>query len=207
MKKDDEVSSHRRFEIFSSRAKVAVGKLGDVLFAVDSALGHGVNFPYPHPSKSCRPGINTRGSDSCRASSSVLCYNPDRNHDKTDIDLAREKGKQHEGKCEKHARAMSLNKALAKKQQCPDKMKMTHARSKERRMKQLSALGARRHFFRNPRRMRALRPGEELGDAADLMGPGFAYLVDCKLGLVAYSPDQCRHRRLLDSSRREARFW
>lgn len=49
-------------------------------------------------------------------------------------------------------------------------------RSKERRMKQLSALGARRHFFRNPRRMRALRPGEELGDAADLMGPGFGYL-------------------------------
>lgn len=26
-------------------------------------------------------------------------------------------------------------------------------------MKQLSALGARRHFFRNPRRMRALRAG------------------------------------------------
>ncbi|RUS76866.1 hypothetical protein EGW08_015376, partial [Elysia chlorotica] len=49
-------------------------------------------------------------------------------------------------------------------------------RSKERRMKQLSALGARRHFFRNPRRMRALRPGEELGDASDLMGPGFGYL-------------------------------
>lgn len=33
-------------------------------------------------------------------------------------------------------------------------------RSKERRMKQLSTLGARRHFFRSPRRvMRALRPG------------------------------------------------
>ena len=43
-------------------------------------------------------------------------------------------------------------------------------RSKERRMKQLSALGARRAFFRNPRRMRGL------GDDADLMGgPGFAY--------------------------------
>ncbi|XP_012945900.1 LIM/homeobox protein Lhx5 [Aplysia californica] len=51
-------------------------------------------------------------------------------------------------------------------------------RSKERRMKQLSALGARRHFFRNPRRMRALRPGEELGDSPDLMGPGFGYLTD-----------------------------
>ncbi|BFZ18288.1 hypothetical protein BsWGS_21327 [Bradybaena similaris] len=49
-------------------------------------------------------------------------------------------------------------------------------RSKERRMKQLSALGARRHFFRNPRRMRALRPGEELGDSPDMMGPGFGYL-------------------------------
>lgn len=46
-------------------------------------------------------------------------------------------------------------------------------RSKERRMKQLSALGARRHFFRNPRRMRALRPGE-LDDNPELMGqPGF----------------------------------
>lgn len=43
-------------------------------------------------------------------------------------------------------------------------------------MKQLSALGARRHFFRNPRRMRALRPGEELGDSPDMMGPGFGYL-------------------------------
>ena len=43
-------------------------------------------------------------------------------------------------------------------------------------MKQLSALGARRQFFRNPRtRMRGLRPGEELGDA-DMMGqPGFNY--------------------------------
>ena len=40
-------------------------------------------------------------------------------------------------------------------------------------MKQLSALGARRHFFRNPRRMRALRPGE-LDDNPELMGqPGF----------------------------------
>ncbi|BFZ04362.1 hypothetical protein BsWGS_07400 [Bradybaena similaris] len=48
-------------------------------------------------------------------------------------------------------------------------------RSKERRMKQLSALGARRHFFRNPRRMRILRPGEEL-DSPDIIGPGFGYL-------------------------------
>jgi len=48
-------------------------------------------------------------------------------------------------------------------------------RSKERRMKQLSALGARRHFFRNPRRMRALRPGEE--DSADMLGPGFGYMA------------------------------
>ena len=42
-------------------------------------------------------------------------------------------------------------------------------------MKQLSALGARRHFFRNPRRMRALRPGEE--DSADMLGPGFGYMA------------------------------
>ena len=49
-------------------------------------------------------------------------------------------------------------------------------RSKERRMKQLNALGARRHFFRNPRRMRGLRPGEELGDNPELLGqPGFNY--------------------------------
>ncbi|XP_045171450.2 LIM/homeobox protein Lhx5-like [Mercenaria mercenaria] len=45
-------------------------------------------------------------------------------------------------------------------------------RSKERRMKQLSALGARRHFFRSPRRMRALRG--DLDDA-EMMGPGFGY--------------------------------
>ena len=45
-------------------------------------------------------------------------------------------------------------------------------RSKERRMKQLSALGARRHFYRTPRRMRALR-GEL--DEAEMMGPGYGY--------------------------------
>ena len=40
-------------------------------------------------------------------------------------------------------------------------------------MKQLSALGARRHFFRtNPRRMRALQPGE-LDDGQ--LQPGFNY--------------------------------
>ncbi|XP_076434936.1 LIM/homeobox protein Lhx5-like [Babylonia areolata] len=55
-------------------------------------------------------------------------------------------------------------------------------RSKERRMKQLSALGARRHFFRNPRsRMRALRPGE---DDADMLGPGFGYMAgDFAMGM------------------------
>lgn len=38
-------------------------------------------------------------------------------------------------------------------------------RSKERRMKQLSALGARRHmFFRSPRRMRALGDRMEPGE-------------------------------------------
>lgn len=43
-------------------------------------------------------------------------------------------------------------------------------RSKERRMKQLSALGARRHaFFRGPRRMRPL--GGRLEDP-DILGPG-----------------------------------
>nr|QRF78343.1 Lhx1/5 [Phoronopsis harmeri] len=53
-------------------------------------------------------------------------------------------------------------------------------RSKERRMKQLSALGARRHFFRNPRRMRALRAGmspHELDDSPEMMGTP-AYYFD-----------------------------
>lgn len=45
-------------------------------------------------------------------------------------------------------------------------------RSKERRMKQLSALGARRHFYRSPRRMRAIRGDMDDGD---MMGPGFGY--------------------------------
>lgn len=48
-------------------------------------------------------------------------------------------------------------------------------RSKERRMKQLSALGVRRQFYRNPRRLRALRPGEDLAD--DLGQTGFNYFV------------------------------
>ncbi|XP_035206946.1 ALX homeobox protein 1-like, partial [Stegodyphus dumicola] len=55
-------------------------------------------------------------------------------------------------------------------------------RSKERRMKQLSTLGARRHFFRSPRRaMRPLRPGmspDGLDDSPDMVsGPnsGYAY--------------------------------
>ena len=39
-------------------------------------------------------------------------------------------------------------------------------RSKERRMKQLSALGARRHFFRNPRRMRGLGR-DDIGPCTD----------------------------------------
>ena len=44
-------------------------------------------------------------------------------------------------------------------------------------MKQLSALGARRHFFRNPRRMRALRAGMSPNELDEEMmaGPGFGY--------------------------------
>ncbi len=42
-------------------------------------------------------------------------------------------------------------------------------------MKQLSALGARRHFFRNPRMRRSLRPGD-VDDSPEMMGqPGFNY--------------------------------
>nr|QRF78292.1 Lhx1/5 [Terebratalia transversa] len=51
-------------------------------------------------------------------------------------------------------------------------------RSKERRMKQLSALGARRHFFRNPRRVRAMRAGlspHELDDSPEMMNGGFSF--------------------------------
>jgi len=40
-------------------------------------------------------------------------------------------------------------------------------------MKQLSAMGARRQFFRNPRRLRALRPGEDFPvDGVDLLASG-----------------------------------
>ena len=47
-------------------------------------------------------------------------------------------------------------------------------RSKERRMKQLSALGARRHaFFRSPRRMRSL--GERMEPGELLAGGPFSY--------------------------------
>uniref|UniRef100_A0A8C4R3A8 LIM/homeobox protein Lhx1 n=1 Tax=Eptatretus burgeri TaxID=7764 RepID=A0A8C4R3A8_EPTBU len=50
-------------------------------------------------------------------------------------------------------------------------------RSKERRMKQLSALGARRHaFFRNPRRMRTL--GSRLEEAEMMAGGPFSYYGD-----------------------------
>ncbi|GLD51755.1 LIM/homeobox protein Lhx5 [Lates japonicus] len=52
----------------------------------------------------------------------------------------------------------------------PKRDKHAGIRSKERRMKQLSALGARRHaFFRGPRRMRPL--GGRLEDP-DILGPG-----------------------------------
>ena len=45
-------------------------------------------------------------------------------------------------------------------------------------MKQLSALGVRRQFYRNPRRLRALRPGEDMVDGAELLGQaGFNYFV------------------------------
>ncbi|CAL8308400.1 LIM/homeobox protein Lhx1 [Gadus morhua] len=50
-------------------------------------------------------------------------------------------------------------------------------RSKERRMKQLSALGARRHaFFRSPRRMRSL--GERMEPGELLAGGPFSYYAD-----------------------------
>ena len=55
-------------------------------------------------------------------------------------------------------------------------------RSKERRMKQLNSIGARRHFFRNSRRaMRPLRPGmspDGLEDSPEMVpnhNNGFGY--------------------------------
>ena len=42
-------------------------------------------------------------------------------------------------------------------------------------MKQLSAMGVRRPFYRNPRRLRGLRPGEDLVD--EMGQPGFNYFV------------------------------
>lgn len=71
-------------------------------------------------------------------------------------------------------------------------------RSKERRMKQLSALGARRHaFFRGPRRMRPL--GGRLEDP-DVLGPGaygyyggkrkvFSCYFSAKCFLVFFGPE------------------
>lgn len=61
-------------------------------------------------------------------------------------------------------------------------------RSKERRMKQLSALGARRHaFFRSPRRMRPL--GGRL-DESEMLGstPYTYYGGKGHLGMLCYLP-------------------
>lgn len=46
-------------------------------------------------------------------------------------------------------------------------------------------MGARRQFFRNPRRLRALRPGEEFGpDALDLLGPAALGYFSGKLSTI-----------------------
>ena len=47
-------------------------------------------------------------------------------------------------------------------------------RSKDRRMKQLSALGIRRQFFRSPHRLRSMHPGNDLLDLAHEI-PGYGY--------------------------------
>ena len=61
--------------------------------------------------------------------------------------------------------AVAAGLPLTKAHVCVVQVWFQNRRSKERRMKQLSALGARRHaFFRSPRRMRTLvdrlEPGE-----------------------------------------------
>lgn len=64
-------------------------------------------------------------------------------------------------------------------------------RSKERRMKQLSALGARRHaFFRGPRRMRPL--GGRLEDP-DILGPG-GYSYYGGMDTLSCSTHKCKHK-------------
>ena len=74
-------------------------------------------------------------------------------------------------------------------------------------MKQLSALGVRRQFYRNPRRLRALRPGEEL-DGADLLGQhGFNYFVgqlSTHLSRLHVRPlEQCSNYQFLSKSIQE----
>ncbi|GIX82351.1 homeobox domain-containing protein [Caerostris darwini] len=64
-------------------------------------------------------------------------------------------------------------------------------RSKERRMKQLSSMGARRHFFRSPRRaMRPLRPGmspDGLDDSPDMVsGPNSGYTYFSGFDILTY---------------------
>ncbi|KAH9378454.1 hypothetical protein HPB48_018517 [Haemaphysalis longicornis] len=73
-------------------------------------------------------------------------------------------------------------------------------RSKERRMKQLSTLGARRHFFRSPRRvMRSLRPGmspDGLDDSPDIGPPSSAF------GYFSGAYARCLPSRWASESRR-----
>lgn len=81
-------------------------------------------------------------------------------------------------------------------------------RSKERRMKQLSALGARRHaFFRGPRRMRPL--GSRL-DEPDLLGPGgYGYYGGMRvknLPIFHFFFHFCKHDQLSFIHRTKAYF-
>lgn len=79
-------------------------------------------------------------------------------------------------------------------------------RSKERRMKQLSALGARRHaFFRGPRRMRPL--GSRL-DEPDLLGPGgYGYYGGMRPSFYSFFIALYSHNRLSFVHRTKAFFF
>jgi len=83
-------------------------------------------------------------------------------------------------------------------------------RSKDRRMKQLTALGVRRQFFRGPHRFRPLRPGDELVDANGLYigHPAFGYFAGWLLELVSrgrvtgFGRGKFRQNRLFISTER-----
>lgn len=85
---------------------------------------------------------------------------------------------------------------------CASQVWFQNRRSKERRMKQLSALGARRHaFFRGPRRMRPL--GGRLEDP-DILGPGgYSYYggMETRSSSFSISPSHANTKNVLSQNK------